>query len=110
MTKDADYVLPSDPESRRKIRHAIAEMAGVIQFCTDKKDYSKDVAKSLKEEYSIPIKVANRMARTLHKRDYEDVSQESEVFNTCYEGLFMTQEASGDDLSDELSGTEEDQS
>ena len=93
--ENATFTLPSDPTKRKKISDAIHEMAGALQFIDDKRAFMKDVADALAEEYEIPKKISLKMARTLHKHNYSDVAQETDVFVTCFETLFPT--LSGDD-------------
>jgi hypothetical protein len=96
------FTLPSDPVQRKKISDALHEMAGALQFIEDKREFMKDVAASINEEFEIPKKIVMKMARTLHKHNYNDVAQETDVFVTCFETLFPT--LSGDDSSEADAG------
>lgn len=86
--EQVEFTLPSSPDDRKKIKDAIHEMAGALQFIEDKRAYMKDVADMLKNEFEMPKKIASKMARTVHKQNYLDVAQESSVFELFYENLF----------------------
>lgn len=83
-----DYVVPSNPADRKKIKDAISQMAAVMQEIEDKRGYIKDVQTDLKESFKIPSRISAKMAKTLHKHNYVDVAQESEQFSLFYETLF----------------------
>lgn len=102
MAKREDYVLPSDPKERKKIKDALYEMSSYLQAIADKRSLITDTAKDLKEKYQLPVSVAKKMATTLHKHNYQDVQQESVVFETFYENLFETNnDSSGNTDSDD---------
>jgi hypothetical protein len=97
MAKEAvDFTLPSDPAARKKIKDAIYEMAAVTQEISDKRSYITDTKKMLKEEFSMPPKIASKMAKTVHEHNFRDVVAESEAFTSTYEVLFE-----GGSVSDE---------
>lgn len=95
--KTDDYTLPSDPKERKKIRDAVYEMSGILQFMADKREQKKDIAKMLKEEYGLPPKVSNKMASVVFKHNYQNVLQESSTFELFYENVI------GDGASDSSS-------
>lgn len=92
--QDQTFSMPSNPEDRKKIKEALNEMCGALQFIDDKRQFMKDVAETLHEKYEMPKKLVMKMARTLHKHNYDDVSHESEVFSIMFETLF--QDSAGD--------------
>lgn len=83
-----DFTMPSNPADRKKIKDALYEMSGALQFIEDKRNFMKDIATTLDENYSLPKKVAMKMARTIFKDNYSDVSAESDRFSTAFETLF----------------------
>lgn len=84
----SDYTLPSNPQDRKKIKDAIYEMQAALQFIDDKREFIKDVANMLKEKYEIPVKISTKLAKTLHKDNYDDVTQEVDSFTSLFETLF----------------------
>jgi len=97
---EESYVLPSNPTDRAKIKDALHEMAGALQFIEDKRQYINDVAASLNEEFDISKKISNKLARTLHKNNYSDVAAEADGFTTIFEVLFNGNSGSADEESD----------
>lgn len=98
-----DVVIPSNPADRKRIKDALHEIVGCYQFIDDKKSYIKDVLDTLKENYDIPKKIATKMARTMHKHNYQDVSNESTTFELLYETIVNTAgtAASADDSEED---------
>lgn len=86
--EDVEFVLPSSPEDRKKIKEAIHEIVGALQFIDDKKAFIKDVVTMLKDNFEMPKKISTKMAKTLFKQDYQDVIQDSSMFEVIYENLF----------------------
>ena len=86
--ENIDFVLPSNPADRKKIKDALYEMAGALQFIEDKRQFINDVATDLKENFDLPKKVVTKLARTLHKGNYSDVTAEVDTFTTLFEILF----------------------
>lgn len=88
MAKQAeDFSLPSNPKDRKKIKDNIHEMAGHLQFIKDRRSAIKDIAAAMKEEFQLPPKVANKMAKTVFNHDYSEVQQESATFELFYENI-----------------------
>lgn len=89
MTEQQDFTMPSNPADRKKIKDMLHEMQGALQFIDDKRAFMKDAAESLQEQFQIPKKISMKMARTLHKNNYTDVSSETDQFTTLFEVLFQ---------------------
>lgn len=84
-----EFTMPSDPKARKEIKDALHEMSGALQFIQDKREYIKDSAAVLEEKFQIPKKISTKMARVLHKHNYQDVAQEADQFSTVFETLFQ---------------------
>jgi hypothetical protein len=91
-----EFTVPSNPADRKKIRDRISEMSAALQRIEDSRSFMKDVATSLKDDFKLPPKIAMKMARTLHKHDYVDLTQETETFSLTYETIFQDVVGSGD--------------
>jgi hypothetical protein len=85
--KEVDFTVPSDPAVRKKIRDAIHEASGALQFIADKREFMKDIAAGVEEEYGVPKKVFNKMVKTFHKQSYAVVVQEDTQFQLFYENI-----------------------
>lgn len=109
MSDTHEYTLPSNPADRKKIKDMLHEMAGALQFIDDKREFMKDVAESIQEKYQIPKKISMKMARTLHKNNYVDVSSETDQFTTLFEVLFQGKEINSDDNSEQEEYTDVDE-
>jgi 16S rRNA C967 or C1407 C5-methylase (RsmB/RsmF family) len=51
------------------------------------RDYIKDVIEKMKVEYEIPPKIARRLAKTFHKRSYEEEVAANQEFSDAYGAL-----------------------
>lgn len=89
MSEQQDFILPSDPVARKKIKDSLHEICGALQFIEDKRAYIKDITESIQEEYQIPKKISAKVARVLYKNNYGDVSAETDLFSTMFEVLFQ---------------------
>lgn len=88
MTDTADFILPSNPADRRKIKDAVYEVVAVMGEIKDKQSYIKDVKTEMKEKFQIPPKVFAKMAKTYKEANIDDVRAENETFTTMFEQLF----------------------
>ena len=86
-----DFTMPSNEADRKKIKELLYEMSGALQAIADKRSFMKDTAEAMEKNYSLPKKVAMKMARTIHKDNYSAVSAESERFSIAFETLFTTE-------------------
>lgn len=88
---DSSYVLPSSPEDRKKIKNAVEEISIALGNIADKRSYIKDVVNDMHSKYSIPKKLVNKLAKTHQKRNYDEISEESELFSLFYEEVIDKQ-------------------
>lgn len=95
-----DYALPSSPSDRNKIKDALHEIVEQMCMIDGYKDNIKEIQDRLKEEFMMPTKITNKLAKTLHKHEYEKVAQEQDAFSIAYETLFQMGD-SGDDTEQE---------
>lgn len=92
-----EFIMPTNPADLKKIKDMVIELSGQLQMIDDRKLYIKEAVAALSEEFTIPKKVLNDMAKTHFKQNYRDKSQESEVFSLVYESVF--QDAVSDDTN-----------
>lgn len=82
---DSSFVLPSSPDDRRKIKSSLQAIADELHKIDDMKSFIKDTTDDLNEKFKIPKKLVSKLARTIHKHDYDKQSEESELFRIFYE-------------------------
>lgn len=91
-----NFTMPSSPADRKRIKDALHEIAGALQFIKDKRSFIKDVVEDISKSYDIPKKIVSKAATTLHKHNYDDVTQESTTFEIFYETLLNVDSDSAD--------------
>lgn len=99
---DNSFTIPSNPADRKKIKDAVIEISGAMQFIEDKKSYIKDVLTNMNEQFKIPKKVLSKMAKTYHNDEYSEVINEAQEFETMYELIMaINNQTTTSDDSDE---------
>lgn len=83
----SEVTIPSSTEDRKKMKIMLQEMVNSLQKIDLEKETIKELATEIKTLFNIPTKVSNKMAKTLHKRDFENVKEENENFENLYEVL-----------------------
>lgn len=81
------FVPPSSVEDVKKIEAAIKEMDDCLTRIQAEKDFYAEVQDRLKEEFEMPKKLSSRLAKTLHKRDFEEQESQFHEFQTVFEKL-----------------------
>jgi len=84
---DNEFELPTDPKIIKKIKDAIQEGSAVLQMVDDRKAQLKDISDAMHEEFQIPKKLFNKMVKTFHKNDYNNIVQEDTTFQYLYENI-----------------------
>lgn len=82
-----EFVIPSNPADRKKIENAIKEIVNHMVMIQSQKDSIKDVMAMLKDDYALPRKDANKMAKTLFKGEYSKVVQQADHFQELYTSI-----------------------
>ena len=82
---DSSYVLPSNPEDRKKIKALLQEISAQYQMIDDRRAAIKDVIDALHADFKIPKKISAKLAKTLYNHNYDKVSEETELFKLFYE-------------------------
>lgn len=96
MSEKEDVVnitVPSSQADRKKIKDALHEISGHYQFIDDRKEAVKDIINGLHDDFNIPKKIIAKLAKTLYKHNYTDVSQESTIFECFYESIVESAQA-----------------
>ena len=80
-------IIPSNPADREKIRRVMRTVSESMTRIEAEKDLIKDEIAALAEEFEIPKKFQNRMARTYHLQNVKDVVDEQNDFENNYHDL-----------------------
>lgn len=87
MKKDNEVVLPSSPADQANIKAVLDDIVVLM----NKKDFImqeiKDHVAGLEETYELPKSLINKMARTLYKENYSQLTKESETFELAFETI-----------------------
>lgn len=83
-----EYLVPSNPVDRQKIKMAIQEAANSLMRIDSERDLMKETGKNLKELYDMPTSVFNQLARVHHKRNLEEKKNQAEALTDNYSLLF----------------------
>lgn len=81
----AGVVIPSNPEDRKKIKDALEEIATAMIRMGAERSLIGDIKKQLKEDYELPPKIINKMAKVYFSNNYEEVVAEDEAFQEAFE-------------------------
>lgn len=82
-----DVTVPSNPADRKKINDCLQEIVVHLERIDMEKECIKDILAVIKEEYAIPPKHARKLAKALHKQNYQEISSENESFELLYESI-----------------------
>ena len=83
-----EYMVPSNPVDRQKIKLAIQEAANSLMRIDAERDLMKEAGKALKEEFEMPTSVFNQLSRVHHKRNLEEKKNQTEALTDNYSLLF----------------------
>ena len=82
-----DVIVPSSVSDRKSLKIALTEMTYCLQRMDDERSAMKDINDTIHEKYGLPKKLVSKLARTMYKRDYANITQENEDFELLYETL-----------------------
>lgn len=82
---ESETVIPSSLEDRKKLKLLLGELVTQLQKIQFEKETYKEVVSSIKEQFNLPPKVTNKMAKTMFKQNFDDVKEEDSTFETLYE-------------------------
>jgi len=81
------FVIPSNQNDRKRINDALKEICGHLTIKSAADDSIKDIADMLKEDYDMPRRTCNRLARTMHAQDFADKLADFEDFEAEFDVL-----------------------
>lgn len=76
-----------DEEQLNTLKKGLSELSDVYTMQESQKEVVKEIVNHLKEELKLPKKMITKLARTYHKRNFEETSHENQEFELLYESL-----------------------
>ena len=80
-------IVPSSPADRQKLKNQLTEIVYAMSRMQGERDAIKSILVEIEESFEIPKKVANKLAKTMYKRDYGKQQAEQEDFECLYETI-----------------------
>jgi hypothetical protein len=75
----------NNPVDRKKINDALQEVSDSMTRIGAEKDLIRTIVSDLSEEFQLPKKTVNKLARIFHKQNFAQESQEFDELETLYE-------------------------
>lgn len=75
----------STEEDRKKFMGAVKEISNSMIRIEAERDLIKEIVKEKSDEFQIPRKIINKIAKTYHKQNLTQVETEHEEFVEIYE-------------------------
>jgi hypothetical protein len=72
---------------KAKVLGCLQEISNSLTRVEAERDHIKDVLQKLQDECEIPKKLGRKLARTYHKRNYEEEVAEQSDFQSIYENV-----------------------
>lgn len=76
-----------NPKERQELKTMLVEMTKLLQMNDDNKEALKDIATAGEEKFGIKKKHINKLAKTMYKHNYADLTAENEHFEFLYEAV-----------------------
>lgn len=86
----SDLIIPSSPSDRQKLKSILSEMTNCMTRMDAERDTLKELAEAAEEQFEIPKKLINKLARTLHKSNLPEIVSDTENLEFLYETLIET--------------------
>lgn len=74
----------SNPADRKKIKDALQEISDSMTRIQAERDLIKDIVKDVSDNYQLPKKHINKMARIYHKQNFQITQQEQDELESLY--------------------------
>ena len=75
------------PEQKKELQGAIREISASMTRTEAERDLIREILQKMQDECEIPKKLGRKLARTYHKRNYEEEVAEQSDFQTIYENV-----------------------
>lgn len=74
----------SNPVDRKKIKDALQEISDSMTRMEAERDLIKDIVNDINDNFKLPKKYVNKMARIYHKQNFAKEQQETDELETLY--------------------------
>lgn len=74
----------SNPTDRKKIKDALQEISDSMTRIDAERDLIKDIVKEVADNFELPKKYINKMARIYHKQNFAKTQQETDELESLY--------------------------
>lgn len=81
------FTIPSNPKDRKIINDALKEIGNHLTIKSAASDAIKDIAVHMKEDYDMPLRTVNRLAKVMYEQNFQDKAADFEEFETEFEIL-----------------------
>lgn len=88
MAKQMDFVVPSSQADQEKIKATMKRMSDTMTIIEGHREQMKAEAASIREEFDIPLRVVNWLARTYHRQNFDAAVNDADVKTEAYEKIF----------------------
>ena len=75
----------SSEHDRKKINNALQEISNSMTRIAAERDLIKDIVKDVSDNYQLPKKAVNKLAKVYHKQSFTQEQQEFDEFATLFE-------------------------
>jgi hypothetical protein len=80
----------SNVTDRKKFLDALQEISNSFTRVEAEKDFIKDVVNNLVEEFELPKKTINKLARIYHKQNFNEETREFQELGILYQEITQT--------------------
>ena len=88
----SEVVIPSNEADREKIMKSIEAISDSLTRIEGEKNWIKEEIAAVSESTNVPKKFLNKLARTYHKQNFDNVMKEVEDFEALYDVIVKGEE------------------
>jgi len=77
----------SNPADRLKIKKMLGEISNSMTRIEAEKDLIRETIKDMSDQFQLPKRTLNKMAKVYHKQNFQQEVQSHEEFETLYESV-----------------------
>jgi hypothetical protein len=81
----SNVVIPSDDETKKRIRGALEEISNSMTRMGAERDLIKNILQDVEDDTQVPKKYLRKMANIFHKQNLNEVKAENDDVETLYE-------------------------
>ena len=83
----SNVVIPSDDETKKRIRGALEEISNSMTRMGAERDLIKNILQDVEDDTQVPKKYLRKMANIFHKQNLNEVKTENDDVETLYEAV-----------------------